>query len=174
MGKEGTSRYKARVFAMDIPNDLALLQIEGKMPDSVMVYASIKYDAADVGTRVYALGYPLSNLLGNEIKLTDGIISCKSGYKGNISEYQISAAVQPGNSGGPLIDEDGAIIGVISAKIMGGDNIAYAIKSANLLLFLNQAEGYKYLNPPNTLKELSLQEKIKKLKKNIFMIETRN
>lgn len=174
IGKSVMKNYKAKIFASDIPNDLALLQLEEKLPDSIPVYVSVKSDAVDVGAKVYALGYPLSHLLGDEIKLTDGIINCKSGYKGNVSEYQVSAAVQPGNSGGPLIDEDGNVIGVITAKIMGGDNIGYAIKSTNLLLFLNQIDGFEFKNQMNTIKNVSLQEKIKKLKQNIFMVETKN
>ena len=174
IGTDITKNYKAKIIASDISNDLSLLQLEEKMPDSIPVYISIKPDVADVGTKVYSLGYPLSDLLGEEIKLTDGIINCKSGYKGDISEYQISAAVQPGNSGSPLLDEDGNVIGVINAKIIGGDNIGYAIKSSYLLLFLSQVNNYKYENKENTIKDINLQEKIKRLKQNIFLIEIKN
>ena len=59
----------------------------------------------DVGTSVFAMGYPKLSYLGEELKVTDGIISSKTGYQGDITTYQISAPIQPGNSGGPLFDK---------------------------------------------------------------------
>lgn len=54
---------------------------------------------------MFALGYPMSDILGEEIKVTDGIISSKTGYQGDVVTYQISVPIQPGNSGGPLFDK---------------------------------------------------------------------
>lgn len=51
------------------------------------------------------MGYPLTSYMGEEVKITDGIISSKTGYEGDIVTYQISAPIQPGNSGGPLFDK---------------------------------------------------------------------
>ena len=59
----------------------------------------------ETGEMVFALGYPLRATMGDEIKLTNGIISSRTGFMGNISNYQISIPVQPGNSGGPMFDE---------------------------------------------------------------------
>ena len=56
---------------------------------------------------MFALGYPMSDILGEEIKVTDGIISSKTGYQGDVVTYQISVPIQPGNSGGPLFDKNG-------------------------------------------------------------------
>ena len=64
---------------------------------------------SEVGEEVFVLGYPLTATMGDEIKLTTGVISSKSGFQGDISQYQISAPVQPGNSGGPLFDSKGNI-----------------------------------------------------------------
>lgn len=68
--------------------------------------------------------------MGLDIKLTNGIISSKTGFEGNIAEYQMSAPVQPGNSGGPLFDKNGNIIGVVCAKHREAENAGYAIKAS--------------------------------------------
>ena len=68
--------------------------------------------------------------MGKEIKLTNGIISSKTGFDGNIAQYQISAPVQPGNSGGPLFDKNGYVIGVVQAKHAEAENAGYAIKAS--------------------------------------------
>jgi S1-C subfamily serine protease len=68
--------------------------------------------------------------MGMDIKLTNGIISSKTGYDGNIAQYQISAPVQPGNSGGPLFDKNGNIIGIVQAKHTQAENAGYAIKAS--------------------------------------------
>lgn len=63
---------------------------------------------------------------GVDVKLTNGIVSARTGFHGDVSQYQISAPVQPGNSGGPLFDSKGNIIGVVSAKHAGAENAGYA------------------------------------------------
>ena len=63
--------------------------------------------SSDVGTKVYAYGYPLAlSVMGREIKVTDGMINSKTGYDGDITTYQISAPIQGGNSAGPLFDDN--------------------------------------------------------------------
>ena len=70
--------------------------------------------------------------MGVDVKLTNGIVSARTGFHGDVSQYQISAPVQPGNSGGPLFDSKGNIIGVVSAKHAGAENAGYAIKMSYL------------------------------------------
>ena len=78
------------------------------------------------------LGYPLISTMGMDIKLTNGIISAKTGYQGDVSQYQISAPIQPGNSGGPLFDKNGNLIGIVCAKHTEAENAGYAIKVSYL------------------------------------------
>ena len=90
--------------------------------------------------------------MGRDIKLTTGIISSKTGYEGNVSQYQISAPIQPGNSGGPLFDKDGNIIGIIQAKHSQAENAGYAIKASyikNLFDLLPQEVNYPSTNKLN-------------------------
>jgi serine protease Do len=97
---------------------------------------NFKTRSSDVGTKVYAFGYPMAlSLMGKEIKVTDGMISSKTGFDGNITTYQITAPIQGGNSGGPLFDEKGNLIGINSSGLRSdvADNVAYSIKTSYIL-----------------------------------------
>ena len=85
------------------------------------------------------MGFPLSDFLGEEMKVTDGIISSKSGYNGNIVTYQITAPIQPGSSGGALFDKKGNLVGITNAGVPGAENVSYAIKSSYLLNLIDSA-----------------------------------
>lgn len=116
--------YKARVEVTDKQNDLAILKIIDSSP-TIKVPYSFKFTTSSVGEDCFVLGYPLISSMGKDIKLTTGIISSKTGFDGNIAQYQISAPVQPGNSGGPLFDKNGNIIGIVQAKHTQAENVLY-------------------------------------------------
>jgi len=99
------------------------------------------------GDEVVVIGYPLSSLLSREANVTAGVISAMAGLKGDPRHYQITAPVQKGNSGGPLADMSGAVVGVVSSKLNAmkiagqtGDipqNINFAIKADIARRFLD-------------------------------------
>ena len=123
--------YTARVEISDKQNDLAILRITDVSFKSLTnIPYTFKYTTSSVGEDCFVLGYPLISTMGLDIKLTNGIISSKTGFEGNIAEYQMSAPVQPGNSGGPLFDKNGNIIGVVCAKHRDAENAGYAIKAS--------------------------------------------
>ena len=109
--------------------------------------------------------------MGDEVKVTNGIISSNSGFKNDISLYQISAPIQPGNSGGPLIDSKGNLIGIINAKHTDAENVSYAIKAAYLINLVNLADDRIRIQQVNKLSSLSLPEKIKLIKNSTYIIE---
>lgn len=165
------SELTAEVVAIDKTNDLAII----KITDSAFVgFGEIPYainnQMADVGEDVWVLGYPLTQVLGNEVKLTNGIISSRSGYQGDVSTYQISAPLQPGNSGGPLFDSQGNVVGIINAGIPGAENVGYAIKTTYLL---NLAESYSLsssLPKNNTVSSHVLKEQVKCVKDYVLLL----
>ena len=164
--------YTAEVVVADKVNDLAIIRINdynfkgfGTIP-----YA-VQQRMADVGEDVFVLGYPLTQALGNEIKLTNGIISSRSGYQGNISTYQMSAPVQPGNSGGPMFDNKGNVIGIVVAGVPGAENVGYAIKTSYLKILIESAGLNIQFPANNTISTLSLAEKVKRVKNFVFYIE---
>lgn len=162
-------KYSAKVVATDKLNDLAILKIDSRLETSIK-YA-IKWNVSEVGQEVFTLGYPLKTSMGEEIKLTNGIISSKSGFQGDITTYQITAPVQPGNSGGPLFDKNGYVIGVISAKHTGAENAGYAVKT-NILRNLIQSTSHSIVLPTsNQLSGKSLTEQVKLTRKDVLIIE---
>lgn len=126
--------YSAKVVVEDKKNDLSIIKINDPSFISLGVIPyTIANHTSDVGSSVFVLGYPLRATMGDEVKLTNGIISSKSGFQGDITSYQITVPTQPGNSGGPLFDSNGNAIGVINAKHVDAENVSYAIKSSYLL-----------------------------------------
>ncbi len=97
------------------PNiDIAILKIDRPTPNYL---AMDSQPELAVGDRVFTMGFPVEELLGQEPKFTDGAISSLSGIQGEATFLQITVPIQPGNSGGPLLSEDGKVIGVIDATI---------------------------------------------------------
>jgi S1-C subfamily serine protease len=167
-----TTKYGATLVASDPSNDLALIKINNKNIKFNVPPYSIRSFGVSQAEKVYALGFPKADAMGEEIKITEGIISAKSGVQGDISKFQISAAVNPGNSGGPLIDEDGNLIGVIYAKSTIADAAGYAIKASQLDAFLKNIENFNYPTLTNSIKKEPITKKVEILKDFIFIIET--
>ena len=93
------------------------------------------------GQAIFTYGYPEPRTMGYSPKLTKGVISSKFGAKDDAHRMQIDAAIQPGNSGGPVIDCDsGAIVGLVSSRLKNSQKANYAIKSDRVLSFLGKME----------------------------------
>jgi S1-C subfamily serine protease len=124
-------KFVGEVIATDKVNDLAVIKItDTKYYKCGQLPYSVKFTTSDVGESCYALGYPMISTMGTEMKLTTGVISSRSGFQGDVSTYQVSAPVQPGNSGGPLFNYKGELIGIINAKHTNAENVSYAIKTS--------------------------------------------
>jgi S1-C subfamily serine protease len=148
----GQAPVKLRVVSTDEVNDLALLQGIKKFKEKDI--ATIRASAVNSGDQVVAIGYPLHGLLTSDLTVTTGIISSLAGIHNDTRFLQISAPVQPGNSGGPLHDASGNVVGVVTAKLDAirvakaiGDipeNVNFAIKTGALRDFLdNSAVPYQ-------------------------------
>ena len=135
--KGKTESYPATVVVTDPQNDLAIIKIDDSSfeGNAVLPYGMMTR-TKDTGSEVFALGYPIADVLGTEVKFTDGKISSKSGIGGDVRVYQISVPIQPGNSGGPLFDMGGNVIGITSSCLnrdyFKSENVNYAIKASYL------------------------------------------
>jgi len=164
--------YNASVILSDEKNDLAIIKIDDKDFATIGTLPfTIKSTTSDVGTDVFVLGYPLTATMGDEIKLTNGIISSKSGFKGDITSYQMTAPIQPGNSGAPLFDKNGYLIGIVNAKHWGTENVGYAIKSSYLNNLIESLTPKPKLTTQNLLIGKSLTGQVKLIKKFIYIID---
>jgi len=131
----------ATLVARDPTNDLALLKVNAK-PARV---GALRFGAR-LGENVEAFGYPLTDVLASSGNFTLGNVTALAGLGDDSRFYQVSAPIQPGNSGGPLLDENGNLIGIVSSKLNflseiknAGDipqNVNFAIKASVAANFL--------------------------------------
>lgn len=135
----------ARLMDADATNDIALLQVGAVVPGQPLTFAP---RSPAIGEEIIALGFPLQNILANGLNMTRGDVSALAGIGGDSRYLQISAAVQPGNSGGPLLDRSGRIVGIVTGKLNAtrvaqstGDipqSVNFAIRSELAELFLRR------------------------------------
>ena len=163
------SSLSASVVLKDEANDLALLKLDDRVLLDSIKY-SIKKEQADVGQSIYVLGYPMPSSMGSEIKLTNGLVSSKSGYEGNINSYQVSAAVQGGNSGGPVFDDKGNIIAIVNAKHLDAENVTYAIKTKYFFDLIESSDSKINIHSTSSISNKNLQEQTKEISKFVYMI----
>jgi S1-C subfamily serine protease len=168
-----STTYSAEIVAVDKNNDLAILKINDiSFSNLGIVPYHPKKNQSDVGQNIFVLGYPLTATMGEEIKLTNGIISSKSGFQGDLTTYQITAPVQPGNSGAPLFDSEGNLIGIVSAKHNQAENVGYAIKFNYLFNLIDNLPINTINFPANSsLTGKSLTEQVKLIKNFVYIIE---
>jgi len=141
----GEAPVKLRLVSGDETNDLALLQA----PSPFREVATIKEKAVRSGDSIVAIGFPFHGLLTSDFTVTTGIVSSLSGVLNDTRFLQISAAIQPGNSGGPLLASSGEVVGVVAAKLNAlkiaratgniPENINFAIKTGALRDFLDNS-----------------------------------
>ena len=147
---------RLRIVASDPTVDLALLQGPAARPAAA---ASFREADPVLGKSIVVFGFPLTGLLASSGNLTTGIVSATAGMHDNPRHLQISAPVQPGNSGGPLLDQSGNVIGVIVAKLdaataasLLGDipqNVNFAIKGREAVSFLARSRVTPAFAPPS-------------------------
>tara|TARA_B110000211_G_C14032211_1_gene532683 strand:- start:50 stop:1567 length:1518 start_codon:yes stop_codon:yes gene_type:complete len=170
-------KFNAEVVQVDKVNDLAIIKIFDMNFDGVDEPPyNFKIRSSEVGTKVYAYGYPMAlSIMGKEIKVTDGMISSKSGFDGDITTYQITAPIQGGNSGGPLFDEKGNLLGINSSGIdvKVADNVAYTIKSSYIVNLIDVLPKNIDLPSNTKLQSLPLTEQIKEIAKYVVLIKVK-
>jgi S1-C subfamily serine protease len=140
----GNSSLQARVWAQDATNDLALLKTT-EPSETALGFAD--NSQLRLGQSIIVIGYPLSDLLSHGVKVTTGTISSLAGMHDDTRLVQVTAPIQPGNSGGPVLDESGNVIGVIRSSLdtvgtaiaIGKipENINFAIKVSMVRVFLD-------------------------------------
>ena len=138
-------KAKAKLLFTDNVNDLAVLITDTIPPPSIGYFRSGK--ELRMGDDIITIGYPLGSILGESAKATKGNISSMTGIANDSSMLQISAPIQPGSSGGPLLDNSGNIVGIVSSKLSElamlkatgslPQNVNFAIKTQAVQLFLD-------------------------------------
>jgi len=134
----------ATLVQADLVNDLAIIQLDAKHADH---FAQFRAEQPIVrGEKVFVLGYPFAQIPDNNLNFAYGIVSSLAGVQGDIRHFMVSAPVQPGNSGGPVLDRTGALIGTVVSRLdkfktlqVAGDlpeNINFAIRGRLMSTFM--------------------------------------
>ncbi len=167
-----TERALTKIIFNDPSLDIAILKIENAQVNKdwqVPFVFNTKH--SDVGEEVFTLGYPRQDVVYGE-----GSLSSLSGYYNDTSMYQISIPVNPGNSGGPLLDSYGNIIGVVRGKVSTAEGTGFAIKSTEIIRSLSEIEGDSVRseliinNNKSSLRKLKRSEQIKRINPYVFNV----
>lgn len=171
-------KIPATVAAHDAFNDLALLKVK----DTGLLPAALPLSSrpAALGEKIVTVGYPHPDLLGVKPKLTEGVVNSTSGLGDDPRALQISVPIQAGNSGEPLVNMEGKVVGVVTSKVNAvkmfkwtGDlpqNINYGIKISYLDGFLSSVSPKKRINTVRPFNYASVKELAKKIRNSVLII----
>ncbi len=165
---QGQSSYPARVLATDAETDLAALEVRGASLPPLELAA----EQQELGEAVTVLGYPLANLLGSSLRVTTGIVSALAGVGGEDGTMQISAPVQSGNRGGPVLDASGAVAGVVVKKLdmrFGAENVGFAVQLPALRRFL-AAHQLPHASARGRAKDASVAQVVRKAAPGVLLV----
>ena len=172
----GEQKALAEIVAQDKQNDVAILKVYG-MEKTIEPLPLGDPRKATLGQAVSTVGFPMPNLMGVSPKAGEGIINSLTGIQDDIRLFQVSIPIQPGNSGGPLLNEKGQVIGIISSKL----NELYAINyKGTIMQNVNYAVKISYLmnaSPiplqySNATEVLSTQEVVRRASNAVVFITT--
>ncbi len=164
--------FVARAVYIDKIRDIAILKIED---DSFKPLGSIPYaisrNSADLAEPIFTLGYPR-----NEIVYGQGYLSAKTGFNGDTLSCQIEIAANRGNSGSPLLNEQGEIIGILSTRETSAEGVVFALQAKHIYSALNEMKkdtSYQRvkLSSKSSLTGLERKQQVKKVEDYVFMVK---
>ena len=168
--------FNASILHIDLEKDLALLKIND--PDYQRLEAipyNIHKGNTDLGEQVFTLGYPRNNIVYGE-----GYLSARAGYNSDSSTFQVHISANPGNSGGPIFNNNGEVIGILSTRQAQADGVVFAVKSKNIYRMLDELkksdtalEKFKFPHH-SSLKGLERKQQIAKVEDCVFYVKAFN
>lgn len=164
---------RARIIQIDPLRDLAILKIEDVdfKPLGSLPYG-FKKAGAELGEQIFTLGFPR-----DEIVYGEGYMSAKTGFNGDTLACQIAVAANPGNSGGPVINKNGEVVGILSTRQVQAEGVVFAVKTKNIYTALEDLKhndtSYHNLKiiSGSTIKGLDRVQQIKKIQDYVFMVK---
>ncbi len=171
VGNNKGQYFSAQTIYADKNADLAILKINDTAFKTIYnLPYSINKSNSNLGEQIFTLGYPRK-----EIVYGEGYVSAKSGNDDDSTAYQVSVSVNPGNSGGPVLNKRGEIIGIITSKNSTADGVVFAAKSKNIYKLLDalkeNGDTLSIKLPNNTgLKGLDREQQVKKMEDFVFMV----
>lgn len=165
--------FKANIIRIDRIRDLAILKIEDTDFKSFTILPyGFKKSGADLGEEIFTLGYPR-----DEIVYGEGYMSAKTGFNGDTLACQIAVAANPGNSGGPVINKNGEVVGILSTRQIQAEGVVFALKSKNIFSAiedLKQDTSHQHLKitANSTIRGLDRVQQIRRIQDCVFMVKT--
>jgi len=157
-------KYPSSILASDRTNDIAILNSSKKSNQ----YFKVNKDGPDLLEEIFVAGYPLGLKVSNSLKVSGGRVSSLAGYGDNYANFQIDAAMNPGNSGGPIINKKGNVVGIAVAQLTDAQGFNFGIKSSTVSSFVNSNKIY--FSSPN-MTEMSSRELSKLMNEATVFVE---
>ena len=165
-------RAPAKLVASDESTDIAIYKIDNiEAIKNIPFPFSFKDNASEIGDKIFTLGYPRRDIVYGE-----GSLSSLSGFSNDTTMYQISIPVNPGNSGGPIMDEQGNVIGLIRGKQSSAEATGFAIKSGFIKQIIDKLQDdslkkdLTLSTKKSSLKGMKRSEQIKKMQPFVFNV----
>jgi serine protease Do len=165
--------FRTKIVYISPLSDLAFLKIvDSDYKATPALPYSIGKGNIELGESIFTLGYPR-----DEIVYGEGYLSAKTGYSGDTLACQIAVAANPGNSGGPVLDKNGEVIGVLSNRQLQAQGAVFAIRSKNIYMILDDMKSDSsiasiHMPQTSTVKNLDRVQQIKKIQEYIYLVKS--
>lgn len=165
-------QFRANLIYTDLGKDIAVLKIADEdFKPMVSLPYGISKSSTDVAEPIYTMGFPR-----NDIVYSEGYLSSPTGHNGDTLSCQLGIAANPGNSGGPVFNHDGEVIGILSTKETESEGVAFAIKSKYIYSVVEELKkdttNQKIKLPgKSSLAGMNKQQQFKKIESFVFMVK---
>jgi S1-C subfamily serine protease len=172
--------YRARIIQLDRQADLALLKIDDT---SYRAFGGLPYgiskSGAELGEDLFTLGYPRPEIVYNK-----GYMSAKTGFQGDTTAFQLTIAANPGNSGTPVLNNDGEVVGIVTSSQQNAEGMVFAVRSKNIFQTIEMMKadstlfktdstlGRVKIPLSSSLKGMDRRQQIKRIEDYIFIVKS--
>lgn len=164
-------QFKAFVVRLDIPRDVAIIKIDDSGFKPFTLPYGIRRSASELAEPVFTLGFPR-----NEIVYGEGYLSAKTGHNGDTLSCQIAVPANPGNSGGPIFNVEGEVIGILSSKEIKAEGAVFAIQSKYIYQAIEELKKNPVyqnvkISAKTNLAGMDKVQQVKKIQDCVFMVK---